>query len=425
MGLIYSIASIGIPAYGMYRIAQLKTLGLDTKPTYLKLTGWHLGLSLAVYGLFYLLVSHRTGWNFIHSLLPIGLIYLFANSAAAEWYFQGLERFDIPAIRNVILRSIGLIAMLMLIEIPADYETYYWIITISICCTTLFNTGWIAAQLKKPTKRDITPAIRWPELFAFYIGTVFIGCTDFLDVTLLGLLGNEEQTGLYGNATKLVRFSLVIPMAFNLVVSPRFSSHQAKGDTALAQDLLTKSIEWIIFLAAPICMLYFLYAKELVLIFSGPAFSGSIEAIRWMAGIPLFIPLSNLLIYYGLTATSSKHNQTIAIGVIVGILLSVGLNYWLIPKFGSTGAAMNSLVIEFSFMIFFMLLLKPTLQWGRHVLTTLTCLTFIPIWMLLEGTALLDLVKILIGGTVSCLLYLIIQHRVWKHSFLSDIRNSR
>jgi O-antigen/teichoic acid export membrane protein len=124
MGLIYSIATIGIPAYGMYRIAQLQSLGIDSRKLYRSLTGWSIVLSLLGYGLFFLLTKDHSGWFFIHEVIPMGALFIFANSLSAEWYLQGKERFDIPAIRNLAIRLLGLIAIIALIKSPSDYKIY-------------------------------------------------------------------------------------------------------------------------------------------------------------------------------------------------------------------------------------------------------------------------------------------------------------
>ena len=115
IGLIYGIASLGIPAYGMYRIAQLQALGLNKRQAYLQMTVLHVSLSAIGFLFFYWALQGQTHLVFIQTLLPLAGIHLIANSASAEWYLQGRERFDIPAVRNLVLRTIGLIAIFGLV----------------------------------------------------------------------------------------------------------------------------------------------------------------------------------------------------------------------------------------------------------------------------------------------------------------------
>ena len=139
------------------------------------------------------------------------------------------------------------------------------------------------------------------------------------------------------------------------MVFPQFSGIQAQQQPTRSVELLRKSVDWLIFLTIPISVLYLLFGKELVLVFSGPAFTNSISSVYWMAPIPLFISLSNLLLYYGLSSRPELQKR-IAVGVAVGILISIGLNSWLIPLYGAKGAAMNSFLTELGFLIFFLLL---------------------------------------------------------------------
>jgi O-antigen/teichoic acid export membrane protein len=256
-------------------------------------------------------------------------------------------------------------------------------------------------------------------MFLFFIATVFISITDYLDATLLGLLSNETEVGFYTNAAKLVRLSLLVTLALNAVVFPQFSGIQAQQQPTRSVELLRKSVDWLIFLTIPISVLYLLFGKELVLVFSGSAFTNSISAVYWMAPIPLFISLSNLLLYYGLSSRPELQKR-IAVGVAVGIFISIGLNSWLIPLYGAKGAAMNSFLTELGFLIYFLLLIKPTIPVETMLKAGATALIFIPVSMGMEVTSWTNLTKLLVGGFSCLMLYVLIQHYIWKHPFLQE-----
>jgi len=421
VGLIWSLASIGIPAYGMYRIAQLQALGLSKRTIFWQLIRLHTLFSVVSYGLFYWLVKDKSQWNYVQVLLPIGLFHLIGNCLQAEWYLQGMQRFDISAYRTMILRIAGVAAILFMIGSPGDYRIYYWIILTTVALSVLYNIYWIRRDLRTEAPTRNHPTIEWKLLLLFYSGSVFISCTVFLDATLLGIFTNEEQLGYYSNAAKLTRISLVIILALNTVVYPQFSEQRAKGNQERLTELLSRSADWLLYLSLPICFLYWLYADVLVNLIAGEAFASSIPMVRWMAGIPLCISLSNLLIYYGLSAGNKTTKKWIVIGVAAGLLLSVGLNTWLIDRFGAVGTAINSMAIECGFAGFFILLLKPQLHLKRITTTFLSCLVFIPLHEALNVTSLTDLSKLLIGGICSGIIYLATQHFIWKHPILPEL----
>lgn len=421
VGLIWSLASLGIPAYGMYRVAQLQALRLPKRKIFWQMTTLHTLVSVISFGIFYWLVKDKTEWNYVQVLLPIGLLHLIGNCLQAEWYLQGMQRFDVTAYRTLVFRILGILAILYLVLKPDDFLTYYWIIVITVILSAVFNNYWIQKDLRTDGTELSTPMIEWRTLFLFYSGSVFISCTDFLDATLLGIFSNEEQLGYYSNAAKLTRISLVIILALNTVVYPQFSQDQALGNKVRLKEVLGRSVDWLLYLSLPICFLYWLYADTLVALISGPSFESSVPMVRWMAAIPLCISLSNLLIYYGLSAGDKRTKIRIVGGVLAGLLLSSGLNTWLIGRFGGLGTALNSMLIEAGFALFFILLMKPQLHGKMMATTLLTCLLFIPLHAAVSYTNWNDLSILLIGGISSLTLYAAIQHFVWKHTFLPEL----
>ena len=419
VGLIYGITSLGIPAYGVYRIAQLQATGLSKRQSYTPMMRMHTLLGAIGFGIFYILFADHENWNYVMPLFPLGACYLIANSLASDWYLQGRQHFKTIAIRNLIFRGLGLVFIFLWVKSPSDYSIYYWIIVISVIATAIYNLVWIRRDLKNEAALPVSSSIDRKEMFLFFIATVFISITDYLDATLLGLLSNETEVGFYTNAAKLVRLSLLVTLALNAVVFPQFSGIQAQQQPTRSVELLRKSVDWLIFLTIPISVLYLLLGKELVLVFSGPAFTNSISSVYWMAPIPLFISLSNLLLYYGLSSRPELQKR-IAVGVAVGILISIGLNSWLIPLYGAKGAAMNSFLTELGFLIFFLLLIKPTIPVETMLKAGATALIFIPVSMGMEATSWTNLTKLLVGGFSCLMLYGLIQHYIWKHPFLQE-----
>lgn len=420
VGLIYGIASLGIPAYGVYRIAQLQAAGQRKRLSYLQMMGIHTALGSIGFGLFYLLFSDHAHWNYIKPLFPLGACYLIANSLASDWYLQGRENFRGIAIRNLIFRSLGLIFIFGCVHTASDYMAYYWIIVISVIGSAIYNLTWIRNDLKKEKKEQVSGRIDPKELFLFFIATVFISITDFLDATMLGLLSKEAEVGFYTNAAKLVRLSLLITLALNAVVFPQFSGILAKEGKSRSRELLDQSIDWLLYLTIPISFLYLLYGGELIWVFSGAAFSDSVSAIQWMAPIPLFISLSNLLLYYGLSSRPELQKR-IALGVAAGISISILLNTILIPLYGATGAAINSCITEGLFLIYFVFLIKPTIQYASVGKAALSCLLFLPVYAIISMTEWNAIWKLGIGGIASIALYSIMQHYFWKHRFLTEL----
>ncbi len=152
------------------------------------------------------------------------------------------------------------------------------------------------------------------------------------------------QNGIYGACYKLSILMALFTQTFRYAAEPFFFSHASKEN---AKEIYAKVMHYyvlacsFIFLAI---MMYMNVVKHLI----GEEYRSGIKIVPILLMANLCIGVYyNLSIWYRLTG-QTKWGAWIA---IVGAILTLGLNFWLIPIMGYMGAAWTTLICYASMMI--------------------------------------------------------------------------
>ena len=417
--LIISLTCLGIPLYGTRQIARAKNDPSLRRHLLNKLLRWHALMAMAGCIFFAFFLSFHPRYGHEPLLTGLGITYIISNVLAADWYLQGMESFRFLAVRNIILRLIGLAAIFLLLHGPENFRIYYAIIALTQVATLLINLFYIGPGMEKTTVRQHT-IIQFPVLLSFFIASTFISIYDFTDTIMLGWLTRDEEVGYYTTAMKLVRLALSLVIVINTILFPRFSWFEAEEKREEARRLLSRSLNFIFTMAIPAMALFILLAPELITVFAGKAFEKSVAVIQWLSPLPLLITLSNLFLMYYL----AKFTRATWIWwmVSLALVLNLTLNYLLIPHLKEQGAAIASLSTETFIMLVFFVALKIKMEWKPFIQATLISLLFLPLIFLIKSFEQTALITLLISLFSAGLLYAVAQWS-WKNETVLAILN--
>ncbi len=178
----------------------------------------------------------------------------------------------------------------------------------------------------------------WPVLAS----GLFVLINMRVDVVLLRNLAGEAETGVYVAAVKFSELGYFVPVALASSLLPWLLKARAEGEAAYGRavqkyyDLnlaLAHVIVWpILWLAEPVIALAY-----------GPDFAGAAEVLRWHAPAAFFV-------FAGVARWQVLFNEgRQRFGLfctVAGTALNIGLNAWLIPRYGAQGAAMGTVAAQ-------------------------------------------------------------------------------
>lgn len=418
------ISSLGIPFYGIREIAKVRDNVLTRSKILFELFAIKLICSLFAIIFYLLLVFNVTKFNDYLPYYLLGLGTIVINIFDLNYFFSALEDFKYITLRTVFFQIISVIATFVFIRNKEDALFYFFIPIVISLFTTLVNTNYIfkfvdfkVIKSKLQLQRHVKP------LFLLFSVMVFTSIYNLLDTTLLGFLSGNSFVGYYSVAAKInkIPFSLIIVLV--PVMLPRISMEFKNENYEEINRLISKTVQFVIFIGVPIMVGLFVMAPEIIILFSGTEFSSSIITLRIMSPVVLIIGITTnfstqLLIPMG-------QDKKLLYAVVFGTITSLVLNFVLIPLFQHNGAAISNLIAEivvlFSCYHYVKKYLQIFIPFKQIIANTIICLPFWGFVLVLRHFLYSSFLILFFSIIISLIYYLIIQTLVFKTSIIVEV----
>lgn len=274
----------------------------------------------------------------------IQIIDLFTSLITVGWLFAGRERFNLTVNINIIVKIITVLCIIVFVNRPDDLWIYTLIMGMSTFCSQLMLWFSIKTEITSFSISWVTIIKNLKPSLMLFIPLLAMSVYHIMDKTMLGLISNYEQSGLYYNADKIVNISVGVISGISTVMLPRMSSLIGNGDKKDADNLFRMSLEGTALIGIAISLGIASIAKEFVPVFFGSGFEGCIS---------LTIALSPVLIIKSFAFTSRyqyliphKKERAYVSSVIAGAIVNLIANCILIPQFGAMGAVIGTIIAE-------------------------------------------------------------------------------
>ncbi len=410
--------SLGIPLYGIREISIRRYDPPARSRTFHEL--FFLQLTIAVPAAFLMLV---TGWmsGMAEDLVLLAGANVLASALTSEWFLQGTESFLYVALRSLLIRGIAAVLIFIFIRVPGDAPLYYGILVSSVVITVLLNLALIFRIARFPHPfPDL--GIHLAKVNWIYGCYLLISVYTLLDTAILGWLSNDVAVGYYSLGYRLVRMSAMFIISLGVVFIPRIAYHYAAGEEEAQHDQVSISQQLIFFFALPMSIAFYLLAPEIVAVLASERFYPSVQVIRILSIIPLLISFSHLT---GMQIMLSlRKERTFFKFLLAGTLLSIGLNFILIPQVAHTGAAIANVVAEIFITIttgaWLVRRKLLAIHWRSLFQNMVSSMILIPVVFMLRYFNLPSLPLLLLSVLISGFLHIIV-HVKWVRT--SALRN--
>jgi O-antigen/teichoic acid export membrane protein len=199
----------------------------------------------------------------------------------------------------------------------------------------------------------VTVKLGWPDFnlhrsgrelregFYFSVSVSAQTVYNDIDKMMLARLGTLDATGIYGAAYRLVDVSFVPISSLIAAAYPSFFRKGVDGLSATlhyAKRLLGRGMAY-----AALATIAILLSAGLVPYVLGAEYSRTVEALRWLA----FLPVLRASYYFFSDALTGAGYQGIRTGIQAAVaVFNVLINLWLIPQYSWRGAAWSSLASD-------------------------------------------------------------------------------
>lgn len=351
----YSVASyfglfisLGLSNYGNRTIAGVRHNKERLSRTFWSIYTMQLlmaGIVIAIYIIYIIILASNK------LMASIQLIYLLSVAIDTNCFFFGLEQFKLTVTRNIILKILNVFLIFLLVKNKDDLYLYGLIMVIGPlleqCILWRFLSRYISFE--KINFKEVTAHII-PNLILF-VPVIAVSLYTIMDRVMLGLMSNMMEVGYYENANKLTSIPTMAITTLGTVMLPRIISHLAAiGKNDETKKYLQKSLLLSVFLSSSLAFGISGVSKEFVPLFYGSGFDKCSELIPILVMSSIFIPFANVirtqyLILY-------KQDKIYIISVFMGAGINMIINALLIPHIQSIGAAIGTLIAEFTVCVY-------------------------------------------------------------------------
>lgn len=339
------IAALGIPIYGVREVAKLKEdkEGLSKLCSELLIIHFLATFFITVVYLIMVLAIAKLNHNLSYYLL--GVLMIFSNIFVMEWYFQGIGDFKFITIRTIVVRLITTISVFFIVTKHEDAFNFFLLTVLTNVINGIVNFWYAKKSLSfnyafdfVNLKKHLTP------LFFIFSTTISISIYVLLDTIMLGFLADEKAVGFYSMALKISKVPMLFVGALGLVLIPQLSFSYSQNDLEKFSSLISKSINFVITFSFPVIFFCLGISDELIHAFAGEQFLGASVTLKILSVVVLLIGMSNVFGMQILTPMGKDRYLTFS--VLLGTIVSVSLNFILIPLYQDIGAAITNVIAE-------------------------------------------------------------------------------
>lgn len=275
-----------------------------------------------------------TPLRYIAFTLPA--ITLMEASLAATKGFRTMKPFAL--IRGVIEPLVRLGLTLALISIGMGLQGAMLALLVSNVVAAV-PAGWVLLRLMGvPT---FPPTYRPFELLKFsavsWMGALSLTGLVWVDTLLLGIYGSSTDVGLYNVATRMVALATMVMTSVYVSFGPRIADLHQRGHTDTLERSYRLATSWILRLSLPFFVVLLAFPEELLSLF------GSNFTVSAAVMVIIILVVGRLADAAsgpgGAMLTMSGRPGLATIDNLAVLGLNVGLNIWLIPRYGIVGAA--------------------------------------------------------------------------------------
>ena len=225
---------------------------------------------------------------------------------------------------------------------------------------------------------------------------------------MLGNMSTYEQVGFYNNAEKIINIPMGIITALGTVMLPRMSNIVASGNKEKTHDYIRLSIKVVTLLSSAIAFGLMGVSSVLAPVFFGKEFVVCGDIMKFLAVTVFFIAWANVIRTQYLIPY--KMDSIYVTSTMVGAILNLIINWMLIPKYQANGAAVGTIVAEFSVMFIQMVAVRKEIPVYKYIKTYIPIMIIGLIMAILVGWIGTSLgvriktltIQIFIGGSFFC-----------------------
>lgn len=354
-------------------------------------------------------------WKKLHSYTMIiyieSLIIIF-NMLGSDWINSIFEDYRYITIRYIIIQVLAIAPIFYFVNKPEDYLIYTFIIVLAGYGGNLVNILYIKKYVKRSFTWKLNLKRHMKPILILFSTMVAVRIYLSSDITMIGAITNNHETGVYGAVSKIYTMSKELINAITIVMVPRISNLLQKRKFDEYNKLASFTLNSLLTLILPITVGIVILSKDVIAIVNGKQYiSGYLSLIVLCIALP-FAVMS--CFYSNAILVPNRKEKYFLISTSCAALINIGLNLIFITKIGMLGAAFTTLIAEI--IVFIMVrgacvyqrLINVKYKFNNFISIILGTLLIICVCILVKNNTQNELLRVFLCIAISGVVYFLI-----------------
>lgn len=288
-------------------------------------------------------------WNKLNAykdviwILSLGVVF---TTLGTDWINIIFEDYTYISVRYIICQFLAVILLFIIVKNEHDVEKYAFVTVFGTILANLCNVYYIRKKYRlHPTltasKEVIIHLLPILVLFGNSIAqTIYINS----DVTILGVLTDDNAVGLYGVASRIYLIVKGIANAAIYVIIPRVASLIAEEKKNTINEIYKSTLGNVILVTIPVIAGLLSLSSEVVTLIAGKEYIIAAQPLCILSVSLLFAVVS--CFYVNGVLVPYRKEKHVLIFTITSAAINILLNFILIPRFSYNAAAFTTLISE-------------------------------------------------------------------------------
>lgn len=340
-------ASMGFDVYGQRQIAQVQTDKAEKSKIFWEIFVFKTiltAISLTV--LYSMLFTVGFGENY-NKLILILSIQVISVPFDIQFLYRGEEDFAIIAVRTIIMKIIGLICIFVFVR--AETDTWIYALCVALSTVASYLVMWLTLfkRIGFVKIKELHFLRHTKPMLLIFLPTLAVTVYSVFDKTMIGLLAQnaDYENGCYEQAYKLNSVALLLITIISSVMISRNASDHSRGDRQSLERHLYSACNYVWLMGIPLIVGFAFLSDNLSFWFLGEGYE-KVPLLMQIMSVRFIV--SGFGVVFGdqlFIAIGKEKYPTIA--AMVSAVVNLALNYFLIPVWGATGAAIATAISEF------------------------------------------------------------------------------
>ena len=358
------VGMLGISTYGNREIAKASATN-DKKVVSKKFSEIFTlqMVNVLISFIIFILLILLTNFQYKTIFIIQGLL-IFSSAFEISWFYAGMQDFKKVSIRNMILKLITVIGIVLLIHDDNDlilYTSFLAVLSVINSLILFYKIGDYV-HYKRPTVKEFCSHIKGS--IALFIPQIATTIYSVFGRTLIGMLYTDiNEVAFYNYAYRFTTMILYIVTTIGTVMLPRVVQIRNEGNDEEAKNITNKTLKVALLLSLPLSIGFATVSPYFIPWFLTDSFSRVSTIIAFLAPSIVFISITNVLGTQYLIPFEKTSKYTIS--VVSGCFISLLLNFILIKPLGGIGAAITTSITEFAVFVIQYFFVRKSFNFDR------------------------------------------------------------